>query len=74
MKQLEEYLDSIGKKGDIKRLEAIASMDLGLRSEAASRACENRYRRKELMNRGFSHSESIIIFNYENRLNCQNNL
>lgn len=29
MKNIEKYLDNIGKKGSIQRLEVIASMDLG---------------------------------------------
>ena len=48
MESIEKYLDSIGEKGSIQRLEVIATMNFGERSEAARRVCEKRYRRKKL--------------------------
>jgi hypothetical protein len=60
---VEAYLDSIGEKGSTKRLEIIASMNLGERSEAARRACEKRYRRKELMDMGLSFEDAVLIIN-----------
>ena len=63
---IEDYLDSIGEKGSTKRLEIITSMDLGERSEAARRACEKRYRRKELMDKGLSFENAVLIVNREN--------
>ena len=65
MENLEKYLDTIGEKGSIQRLEVIASMDLGMRSEAARRVCEKRYRRKELMDMGLSYENSVLIVNRE---------
>jgi len=60
---VEDYLDSKGEKGSTKRLEIIASMNLGTRSEAARRVCEKRYRRKELMDIGFSFEDAVLIIN-----------
>ena len=65
MENLEKYLDTIGEKGSIQRLEVIASMDLGMRSEAARRVCEKRYRRKELMDMVLSYENSVLIVNRE---------
>lgn len=65
MENIEKYLDSIGEKGSIQRLEVIASMDLGKRSDAARRVCEKRYRRKELMGMGLSYENAVVIVNME---------
>lgn len=65
MENIEKYLDSIGEKGSIQRLEVIASMDLGKRSDAAKRVCEKRYRRKELMGMGLSYENAVVIVNME---------
>lgn len=65
MENLEKYLDSIGEKGSIQRLEVIASMDLGKRSNAARRVWEKRYRRKELMDMGLSYENAVLIVNRE---------
>lgn len=65
MENLEKYLDSIGEKGSIQRLEVIASMDLGKRSDAARRVCEKRYRRKELMDMGLSYENAVLIVKKE---------
>ena len=65
MENIEKYLDSIGEKGSIQRLEVIASMDLGKRSDAARRVCEKRYRRKELMGIGLSYENAVVVVNNE---------
>ena len=65
MENLEKYLDSIGEKGSIQRLEVIATMDLEKRSDAARRVCEKRYRRKELMEMGLSYENAVLITNRE---------
>ena len=65
MENLEKYLDSIGEKSSIQRLEVIASMDLGKRSDAARRVCEKRNRRKELMDTGLSYENAVLIVNRE---------
>ena len=66
MESLEKYLDSIGEKSSTERLGVIASMNLGLRSEAGRRVCEKRYRRKELMSMGLSYENAVLIVNREN--------
>lgn len=66
MENIEKYLDSIGEKSSTERLGVIASMNLGNRSEAARRVCEKRYRRKEMMNKGFSFEYAVLIVNREN--------
>jgi ectoine hydroxylase-related dioxygenase (phytanoyl-CoA dioxygenase family) len=48
------------------RLDAIASMDLGERSEAAERASQNRARRKELMDFDMSFETACLVVNQEN--------
>ena len=48
------------------RLDAIASMDLGERSEAAERASQNRARRKELMDFDMSFETACLVVNREN--------
>ncbi len=65
MNQVEKYLDTLGEKGSLPRLEAIASMDLGKRSDAARVVCEKRYRRRELMSKGLSYENSVLIVNEE---------
>ena len=65
MESVEKYLDSIGEKSSTQRLEVIASMNLGNRSEAARRVCEKRYRRKELMDKGLSFENAVLIVNRE---------
>ena len=40
---IEKYLDSIGEKSSNQRLEVIATINLGARSEAARRVCEKRF-------------------------------
>lgn len=48
------------------RLDIIASMNLGIRSEAAQRASQNRTRRKELMDSGMSFETACLVVNTEN--------
>lgn len=48
------------------RLDVIASMNLGRRSEAAQRASQNRTRRKELMDSGMSFETACLVVNTEN--------
>ena len=48
------------------RLDVIASMNLGRRSEAAQRASQNRTRRKELMNAGMTFETACLVVNQEN--------
>jgi hypothetical protein len=69
VESLEKYFNSIGEKGSIERLEAISTSNLGLRSDAARRVCEKRYRRKELMNMGLSYETAVLIVNRESNEN-----
>ena len=48
------------------RLYAIASMNLGKRSEAAERASQNRARRKELMDYDMDFETACLVVNQEN--------
>ena len=48
------------------RLYAIASMNLGKRSEAAERASQNRARRKELMDCDIDFETACLVVNQEN--------
>ena len=48
------------------RLDAIASMNLGKRSEAAERASQNRARRKELMDYDMDFETACLVVNTEN--------
>ena len=48
------------------RLYAIASMNLGKRSDAAERASQNRARRKELMDYGIDFETACLVVNQEN--------
>lgn len=63
MNKVDEYLNSIGPQGSIQRLEAIANLQLGQRSIAANKALEKRHYRKELMDKGFSCQEAMLICN-----------
>lgn len=46
---------------NVSRIEAIACMDLGLRSEAAKRASDNRIRRKELVKNGMPFFDACAV-------------
>lgn len=48
------------------RLDVIASMNLGRRSEAAKIASQNRTRRKELMDAGMTFETACLVVNQEN--------
>ena len=48
------------------RLDVIASMNLGRRSESAQRALQNRTRRKELMNAGMTFETACLVVKTEN--------
>lgn len=63
----EKYLDSIGAKSSTERLAAIASLNLGERSEAAARVLKKRQRRRELMNKGLTFEEACMIVNEEQK-------
>jgi hypothetical protein len=64
---VEKYLDSIGAKSSAERLAAIASLNLGDRSEAAARVLRKRQRRRELMDKGLSFTEACMIVNEEQK-------
>ena len=59
--EIETYLDSIGPIGSTKRLEAIAVLNLGERSEAAKRVLKRRAYRLDLMSKGLTRDEASII-------------
>jgi len=61
-KQIQERINNTGYS----RLDVIASMNLGKRSEAAQRASQNRTRRKELMELGMSFETACLVVNTEN--------
>ena len=58
-------IESAGKPGSIERLQKIASLGLGVRSEAAARVLYKRWRRVELMGKGFGFEEAKLIVNLE---------
>ena len=62
-KQIQEKINATGYS----RLDIIASMNLGRRSEAAQRASQNRIRRKELMESGVSFEIACLFVNTENQ-------
>lgn len=62
---LQEYLNQFGEQGSETRLSVIASMNLGERSEAATKVLQRRARRKELMNMGFSFDTANLIVKAE---------
>jgi len=61
-KQIQERINSTGYS----RLDVIASMNLGKRSEAAQRASQNRRKRNELMEAGITFETACLIVNREN--------
>lgn len=60
---LDNYLNTIGKIGSSERLQTIATLDLGQRSEAAKRVLEKRNYRKYLMDKGVSFEDAVLIVN-----------
>lgn len=65
MDNLEKYLDGFGEKGSLNRLKAIASLNLGQRSDIAKKVISKRFRRKEIMDLGFTFEQSVLIVNNE---------
>jgi len=61
--EIETYLDSLGEKGCIERIEAISRLNLGERSEAAQRVCEKRSIRQEWMDKGLTFEQACLIVN-----------
>lgn len=59
--QIEEYLDSVGNIGSLERLKAIASLDLGKRSEAAQRVVNKRYQRLYYKSIGLSDEHARLL-------------
>ena len=64
-KEIQERINITGYS----RLDVIASMNLGKRSQAAQRASQNRTRRKELMEAGMNFEAACLIVNKENKQN-----
>lgn len=62
-KQIQEKINATGYS----RLDVIASMNLGRRSEAAQRASQKRNRRKELMKSGMSFEIACLVVKTENQ-------
>jgi len=63
---MEEKIQDLMNELGCSRLEAIASLHMGERSEAAKRALANRARRLELMDSGMSREHAELIVRYEN--------
>lgn len=60
-----EIQNRVNSTGNL-RLDVIANMNLGKRSEAAYRASQKRERRKELIKNGMSFEIACIVVNKEN--------
>ena len=60
---LDNYINTTGKLGSSERLQTIANLDLGERSEAAKRVLERRNYRKDLMDKGLSFEHAVLIVN-----------
>lgn len=65
MNNFKDFLDAIGHPGSINRLQAIASSNLGERSDAAYRAINKRNQRKELMDKGLSFEDACLVVNHK---------
>lgn len=63
--EIKQILNDVGKPGSIERLEKIANLNLGERSEAARRVLYKRERRQELMNVGMSFEITCLVVNRE---------
>ena len=61
--EIETYLDSLGEKGCIERMETISRLELGERSEAAQRVSEKRSIRKEWMDKGLTFEQACLMVN-----------
>lgn len=60
---IDNYINSTGVIGINERLQTIANLDLGKRSEAAKRVLERRNYRKDLMDKGISFEDAVLIVN-----------
>ncbi len=60
---IENYINSTGEIGSSERLQTIANLDLGKRSESAKRVLERRNLRKELMDKGITFEDAVLIVN-----------
>jgi hypothetical protein len=60
---IDNYINSTGVIGSNERLQTIANLDLGKRSEAAKRVLERRNYRKDLMDKGISFEDAVLIVN-----------
>ncbi len=60
---LDNYINTTGKLGSSERLQTIANLDLGKRSEAAKLVLEKRNYRKDLMDKGISFEDAVLIVN-----------
>ena len=60
---IDNYINSTGIIGSNERLQTIANLDLGKRREAAKRVLERRNQRKDLMDKGFSFEDAVLIVN-----------
>lgn len=68
MNLLNEYLDTLGEIGSMKRIEVISNLNLGERSHAAKLVIEKRSRRIELMEKGLTFEHACLIVNSENSI------
>lgn len=67
---LEQRLNAIGPAGSTERLEEIARLDLGERSEAASRVLYRRWERLRYMQGGMTYEEACsCVRHLENQRN-----
>jgi hypothetical protein len=66
MENFSILIQAAGQPGTIERLQKIASLGLGVRSEAAARVLYKRARRVELMEKGFTFEEAKLIVNLKN--------
>lgn len=64
MKNVEEYLNSVGEKGSEERLKAISDLNLGERSEAAKRVLEKRRMRREYVSKGLTMEQSRFLIDF----------
>jgi hypothetical protein len=60
---INNYINSIGSMGSPERLQAIANLDLGERSESAKRVLEKRCFRKDLIDKGLTFENVCLIVN-----------
>ena len=63
---IEKYIDSTGVIGSAERLQTISNLDLGQRSLSAKKVLQKRNYRKDLMKKGLSISDAVLIVNRNN--------